>query len=579
MSALGIRAIRIARLTAVLALCACSQLGPLRTWLEDPGPATEEYGPAEVGLREALDAEEPPAAEPPEAVTSALLPPLPGRELEAGEAEPRFDVSVSRSPADEFFRGLVEGTSYNVVVHPDVQGEISLRLRSVTIPEVLETVQQIYGFTYTRTAGVFHVMPARLQSRVFELDYLNVQRTGHSQTRVSSGQVSEQAASSDGGDEGNGSESEAVSGSMIFTNSETDLWAEITRTILQIVGSDAGRSVVTSPNSGVVVVRAMPGELRDVEEYLTTVEENLQRQVVLEAKIVEVTLSDGFRAGINWSRLGQLGAENTIQTTQTGGGASLPLPPGASEIAGNVGDLLPGASALPNTSETSTFGGVFALAIEGENFEGLLELLETQGDTQVLSSPRVSTLNNQKAVIKVGNDEFFVTDVSTTTVTGASTTTNPEVTLTPFFSGIALDVTPQIGADRWVTLHIHPSVSEVEDQQKLITIGESELNLPLAFSTIRETDSIVRARSGQVVVIGGLMQDNLTDQRASIPWFARIPLLGSLFEQNLEGALKKELVILLRPVVIGPGSWKKTIAESVDRVESMKQRQRRGGRP
>jgi len=172
-----------------------------------------------------------------------------------------------------------------------------------------------------------------------------------------------------------------------------------------------------------------------------------------------------------------------------------------------------------------------------------------------------------------------VTDVSTTTVTGTTTTTNPDVTLTPFFSGIALDVTPQIDADGFVTLHIHPSVSQVDDQIKTIAIGSSTLTLPLAFSTIRETDTIVRAHSGQVIVIGGLMQDNLTDRRASVPFLGRLPLIGSLFENNLEDALKKELVILLRPVVVESQTWTRQIQQSVDRTRDMKARQRLGGRP
>ena len=231
-------------------------------------------------------------------------------------------------------------------------------------------------------------------------------------------------------------------------------------------------------------------------------------------------------------------------------------------------------------SEASAFGGVFSLGIESDDFSAFIELLETQGDTQVLSSPRVATMNNQKAVIKVGSDEFFVTDISTTTTTGGGgTTTNPSVELTPFFSGIALDVTPQVGSDGYVTLHVHPSVSEIQDQNKTISIGVDTLVLPLALSTIRETDTIIRARSGQVVVIGGLMQDNLRDERASVPFASKVPLLSSFFEQNGEAGLKRELVVLLRPVVVEPGIWQKQLEDSAKRMRLLRERQRRGGRP
>jgi MSHA biogenesis protein MshL len=561
---------------AVFGLVACAQL-------LDPGPVVEDPGPGEQALADAIATTEREEAKPPEAVKSLLFPPLPGRKLRADEREPRFDLSVSAAPARRFFLGLVKDTPYNMIVHPAVAGEISLHLKSVTIDEVMETVQEVYGYGYRRTAGVIHVTPSKLRTQVFQLDYLNIRRAGQSRTRVSSGQVSEQG----GADAEDTSEQVVigreragyVSGSMISTESETDLWRELEKTIRHIVGDEAGRLVVTSPNAGTIAVRAMPPELRDVAEYLRTIEETLQRQVVLEAKIIEVTLDDGFRAGINWAYIGELGADNFIIGAQTGGGTSL----GSSllsEIAGNTGNLDPRPpDDLTSGSDTSAFGGVFTVAIGGDNVNAFIELLETQGETQVLSSPRVSTLNNQKAVIKVGSDEFFVTDVSTTTVQGTTTTTNPDVTLTPFFSGIALDVTPQIGDDGYVTLHIHPSVSEVQDQVKTISLGVDTLTLPLAFSTIRETDSVVRAHSGQVIVIGGLMQDNVTDQRASTPFFSKIPLLGSLGEQNAEAALKKELVILLRPTVIGPGTWRAALKGSAERLAEMKSRQRLGGNP
>jgi MSHA biogenesis protein MshL len=186
----------------------------------------------------------------------------------------------------------------------------------------------------------------------------------------------------------------------------------------------------------------------------------------------------------------------------------------------------------------------------------------------VLSSPRVSAVNNQKAVIKVGQDEFFVTDFSTTTTTGTATTTTPSVTLTPFFSGIALDVTPQISGDGSVLLHIHPSVSRVEDQDKEITFGEESLTLPLALSTVRESDTIIRAKSGQIVVIGGLMEDILTDEEAATPFLSDIPMVGELFKHKRQRKAKTELVILLKPLVVShDGIWDGVVRSEADRVQ------------
>jgi MSHA biogenesis protein MshL len=167
---------------------------------------------------------------------------------------------------------------------------------------------------------------------------------------------------------------------------------------------------------------------------------------------------------------------------------------------------------------------------------------------QVLSSPRVATLNNQKAVLKVGTDEFFVTNVSTvTTVTGVTSQQSPTITVAPFFSGILLDVTPRIDENENIMLHIHPSISEVTESQRVVNLGGSipSISLPLAKSTVSETDSIVRATNGNIVAIGGLMSVDTRDNRGGIPG-VDIAILRNTDRQ----AVKKELVILLKPTVL-----------------------------
>ena len=185
----------------------------------------------------------------------------------------------------------------------------------------------------------------------------------------------------------------------------------------------------------------------------------------------------------------------------------------------------------------------------------------------------MSTLNNQKAVIKAGSDEFFVTDISSNTVTGTASTTNRDVELTPFFSGIALDVTPQVSSDGDIILHIHPTVSEVEDQLKDIALGGSQdevVSLPLALSEVRESDSIVRARSGQIIVIGGLMQNTMREQQFRTPVLGSIPGVGALFRSTRELETKTELVILLKPVVVDDDeSWKDFLDGPLERLRQM----------
>ncbi len=213
--------------------------------------------------------------------------------------------------------------------------------------------------------------------------------------------------------------------------------------------------------------------------------------------------------------------------------------------------------------------GIFSMIYKGTSFNAAIELLESQGDVQVLSSPRISTVNNQKAVIKVGTDEFFVTDVSTTTVTGTSTATTPDVTLTPFFSGISLDVTPQINKSGDIVLHIHPIVSEVEDQQKTITLGTDDFTLPLALTTVRESDSIVRTKNQQVIVIGGLMQNKVKNRVNSTPFLGDIPLIGGLFRQTREAVVKSELVILLKANLVDGNYNQKQIQQIKNRINQL----------
>ncbi|OOG26781.1 pilus (MSHA type) biogenesis protein MshL [Thioalkalivibrio denitrificans] len=523
---------------------------------------------------ESPPAESPPTAQaappqPPQEVTDALLPPL---SLPAPEYdEPRFDIDVADVEARAFFMGLVRDSDYNMVVHPSVTGTISLTLADVTIPEVMEVVRQVYGYEYELTRNGFLVMPARLQARIFHVNYLNLRRDGESQTRVSSGEGFRDREHRPGDTaviSGPRPTGEAF-GSRVRTSTESDFWRELEWALTAIVGEGEGRSVVVTPQSNLVLVRGLPSELREAAAYLADVQDSMTRQVILEAKVIEVVLSDGFQAGINWAALGKPASGHEVVIGQTGGGTIFGED-GVSEIAGQTGNLDPRNLSQVDNVLTSAFGGVFSAAISMNDFTAFIELLESQGDVQVLSSPRVSTVNNQKAVIKVGTDEFFVTDISATTVVGTAATTSPNVTLTPFFSGIALDVTPQISREGEVILHIHPTVSEVVDQRKDISLGGETQSVPLALSTVRESDSIVRARSGQIVVIGGMMQESSQDMRGQVPLLGDVPVIGRLFRHQRRSTRKTELVILLRPIVVDhDGVWDRARDSGSERMREL----------
>lgn len=558
-----------------------------------------------------------------DALGTALLPPLKVEMPRAGgkPLEQKFDLVVNNAPATQVFMGIVNGTRYSMLVHPDVTGSVSVNLKDVTVFEALDAVREIYGYEYKVDGSRIYVQPLAMQTRIFKVNYLVGRRVGGSDTRVHSGSISSvpsaPATSATGTTSStSGGVSSSQDSSTIYTSTRNDFWGDLEDSVRTVIGCkmptrsgsgtsaggsaqagrivetvsgrgvegcDGSRSVVINPQSGVVLVRAMPSELRDVATFLNASQLSVERQVILEAKILEVELSDGYQAGVNWGAF-RTGTNTRLSTGNVSPGTVLqtsgPLATGATAMdfaartyTNPVLDALPGVSLATNPAN---IGGLFGLAFQTSNFAALIQFLETQGNVQVLSSPRIATLNNQKAVLKVGTDEFFVTNVSTTTTTGTSTTTTPSVTLQPFFSGIALDVTPQIDENNIITLHIHPSVSKVTTVNKVVDLGSAgSINLPLASSNISETDSIVRAQDGQIIAIGGLMKQTTNDDRSQLPGAGDVPVLGNLFRNTSRSTVKRELVILLKPTVIqGDANWQQDILDSQRRIQDLKREQK-----
>ncbi len=512
-------------------------------------------------------------------VSNALLPPL---KVEAPKAsakklEPRFDLVVNNAPASQVLMGIVSGTRYSMLVHPDMKGSISVNLKNVTVLEALDALRDLYGYEYRLDGTRILIEPQTLQTRVFQVNYIVGTRKGASDTQVTSGSVRSNNSSSNGQSStststttstgSSSSNTSALVSSRIATSSDNDFWVDLGASLNGMLGSDEGRKVVVNQQSGVIVVRAMPNEIRQVESFLRLMQVNIERQVILEAKILNVQLNDNSQSGVNWSIFGKSGSTSAV-VGATNYNTSL------STTATSSGDLSAASGSLANAATTSLGGPMYALAVQGSNVAALLSFLQTQGDVEVLSSPRIATINNQKAVLKVGTDEFFVTGVSQNTVASVgATTSSPQVTLQPFFSGIALDVTPQIDKNDNIILHMHPSISQVSTVTKTFTLGGSSnsVTLPLASSNVSETDSVVRTRDGSVIAIGGLMTESSTTSRSKVPGLGDLKGLGAAFRQNGSKSSKSELVILLKATVVqGDDSWSEDILASQQRIREMK---------
>lgn len=554
-----------------------------------------------------------------DAVNQALLPPL-RMELPRAQGRPlegRFDLNVNNAPAREVFLSIVSGTRYSMLVHPDVSGSISVNLKDVSLSEALEAIREIYGYEYKIDGSRVYIQPAGLQTRVFQVNYLVGARQGRSDMRVTAGSsgiatgatssaaaaaltttaaAPAAATAAPGGTQGPPSLSPNAAGALgglqadatrMSTVQTTDFWAEVAYAIRTIVGTGEGRNIVISPQSGVVVVRAMPQELRSVAALLKAMQLSVERQVMLEAKIIDVTLNKAYQSGINWAAFptsgiaggfssGVGGVTNSLgpsgrltgNTAGSSAGSSsvFTANPGAGAGLATLGGVVAGAQGVA--------GGVFGLAVQTRNFAALLQFLESQGTVQVLSSPRVATLNNQKAVLKVGTDQPYVTSITVIpglTTGGVVTPTTVAPFISNLFSGISLDVTPQIDENGNIALHIHPLVTSVTPKAVGFNLaGVGAQSVDVAAINVSESDTMVRTQDGNIVVLGGLMKVELNNGRSGIPGLADAPLIGGAFRNSSTDTIKRELVILIKPTIIeSDKNWEQDIRDSRDRMHGM----------
>jgi MSHA biogenesis protein MshL len=511
---------------------------------------------------------------------------------------------------------------------------MTVNLKNVTVFEALDAVRELSGYDYTVDGTRIYVQAPEMRTKLYLVNYIVGQRRGVSDLQVISGASGSGGApgssASGGGTQGgsSGGGYASIQASALSTITKADVWGEMEDAIRTALGCQVARNLLAGPvpsaggaaavsaaaNSvgssradvtflgdrqaadrlqggdgcpdgravkvnqmtGSALVRGLPRELRMIEGMLRSMQVAIERQVIIEAKIIDVELNAGAQQGINWSVFNHGIHRASVGANTALIDASTTASRGTVGAGTSLGELLNNQQVFGGTAMPNALSAGLGIALQATNFAGLIDFLESQGRVQVLSSPRISTLNNQKAVLKVGTEEPFVTKIESgqqtvsATAGTVATITPPTLTYQPFFSGISLDVTPQIDENDNITLHVHSMVNSIAEREKIALPVANALRVPFAVNSISETDSVVKTRDGQIVVIGGLMRQGSSEDRAQVPVVGDAPLLGSFFGKTARQSSKRELVILLKPTVVkGDDTWASDIGAARDRIDRM----------
>lgn len=504
--------------------------------------------------------------------------------LLAAQAPPprRVTLSVREADLKDVLRAATEGTDLNLSFDPGIDTRIKgLDLKAVTLDELLDQVLPNLGLGSTRKGRTLHIHKADGALRFYQVDQLALRRNGSKQFSVNaSGQTiqvsgggggsSSGGASGSGGGGGQGGHSSSYESSLSAGNAY-DPWTELLMGLSTIifgepvaVDSDAssgalkapgskaiskdGKTLIVHPEAGLVVVGAEPSAHRRVEQYLEQVKRRGRHQVQLEARIVEVTLGKDSQVGVDW------------QKAILSAGASSGLGTGT-----NIAGTFTSGETLNPSVDASQ--GLFRMVVDNKRVTAALSALARDGRLQVLSSPRLSTLNNQKAILRVIREEAYFLQNSQVTPSGGFGAPIITTTVTPLVVpvGIVLDIQPQVGEDGMITLAVNPSVSEVVSVQST-QVKDSAGNL-LASATLpvvdrRDLDTVVRMKNGETLVLAGIIKSRDGQDDRGIPFLRRIPWLGNLFTKKEKEKRHTELAIFLTP----------TLVEEPEQIQSERQR-------
>ncbi len=455
-------------------------------------------------------------------------------------AEPTHTVVVYDVPLSELLFSLARDSSLNLDIDPEISETITLNAVEQTLPALLERISKSVDIRYSIEGNVLRVERDSPFIRNYAVDYLNMTRNS-----IGTVAVSTQISSTGAGGDGNASTRDNSSDTVVESQTDHAFWDSLQQNIEAIISdgsvadttlSTVNSNIIVNRESGIVAVRATSRQHQEVESFINTVQVSTQRQVLIEATIAEVNLSDRYQAGIDWRLVNPDTGTTGVE---------------ANQLLTDIGLLT-----RPTFNITSN-----DLDLAGNELQTTLTALETFGDVTVMSSPKVMAMNNQTALLKVvDNLIYFTVDVNIDTSSGGAvdggslTTFETEVNTVPV--GFVMSVTPYIDKAETVILNVRPTISRVIDfvQDPNPALADVGVVSEIPVIQVREVESILKVSSGDIAVIGGLMQDEVQKNQRGLPLLQSVPGLGRVFRYDDNQTNKTELVIFLKPTVIGNAS-------------------------
>lgn len=514
--------------TAALLLSGCDRLPP------KPYQVSKGHISAKQG--------EPAAAIP--GLVEQTTPPLP--KPKAPAKVEKYTVVVNEVPVKELLFALARDAKLNVDVDPSIKGVVTMNAVDQTLDQLLDRIARQVDLRYELHDNNLFISPDKPFFRNYTINYLNMSRDTNSSISIST-QIASASGGGAAGGGGGGGGGGAGGGGGGGSNSTTDVksvavnhfWTNLVKNVQAVLGentSGGGASgeipisanVIPHPETGVLTVRATARQQEEIQKLLDQVLDSAERQVMIQATIVEVTLNDAYQAGIDWSYMAKSGKAGFSFNSSTLAGAAL--------------------SSNPLTAFLLTYTDPNKAG--RDTISATLQLLQKFGTVSVLSSPQIMALNNQTAILKVvDNIVYFTVESQQTNVVNSGTQTSVQTTPHTVPVGIVMAVTPQINKNDSVILDVRPTISRVADFK---TDPNPLLTTPNQIPEIRarEMESVLRINNGQTAVLGGLMQDTTNNTNSEIPGLARVPFLGEAFKTRAREYGKTELVIFLRPVIV-----------------------------